>query len=393
MPRAAKAVIVILVQLLTMFCLSCGEKGPDDKPDKSSKFDDTLPYDNVSYDTAVFGYSEDAISTAKAILDGMTLEQKVGQLFLVRCPKNNKLEDIERYHFGGYILFSEDFKNETKSRIKRQTESFQNAAGIPMLIGVDEEGGPVVRISKYNAFRDTPFLSPRSLYDEGGFDLIRSDTAEKCKLLQSLGINLNLAPVCDISTDAGDYMYKRTLGAPAVQTAEYVKTVVETMGGYNIGSALKHFPGYGSNVDTHTGIATDNRSYETFQSSEFIPFRAGINAGAGCVLVSHNIIVCIDSKMPASLSSSVHEILRSELGFTGVVMTDDLYMDAINKFIGKEAAAVLAVKAGNDIIIATDYNVQIPAVIKAVNDGTVNMARINESVMRILLWKIALGII
>lgn len=160
-----------------------------------------------------------------------------------------------------------------------------------------------------------------------------------------------------------------------------------------MGSVLKHFPGYGNNKDTHKGFSYDDRSYDTFVSNDFLPFTAGIRAGAGAVLVSHNIVTCMDADNPASLSPKVHQILRHDLGFEGVIMTDDLYMDAIRSFTGSEQAAVKAVLAGNDLICSTDFEVQIPAVIAAVNDGAIAKQDIDRSVMRILCWKLSLSVI
>ena len=155
---------------------------------------------------------------------------------------------------------------------------------------------------------------------------------------------------------------------------------------------MKHFPGYGSNVDTHTGIATDTRPYTSFETADFLPFQAGIAAGAGGVLVSHNIVTCMDETLPASLSPAVHRVLRDTLGFNGVIMTDDLMMEAIKQYTGAQKAAVLAVRAGNDMVLATDFDVQIPAVLAAVEEGTIPMAQIDASVTRILLWKARLGL-
>lgn len=332
-------------------------------------------------------------SRARELLQDMSLEEKVGQLFFVRLRKAQALEDINAYHLGGYILFGDDFKDETKATIKELTASYQSASHIPMLIGVDEEGGIVNRISKYTSFRAVPFHSPKDLYTEGGFDLVKSDTLEKSNLLLSLGINVNLAPVCDVSTNPTDFIYGRAFGIDAISTSKYIKTVVEVMKQQKLGSTLKHFPGYGNNVDTHTGIAIDERDYETFVNSDFLPFKAGIDAGAGSILVSHNIVTSMDKDYPASLSKEVHNILRNELGFTGVVMTDDLSMDAVKKYAGDSDAAVLAIKAGNDLLIATNFMEQIPAVIAAVNDNTISMDRIDESVLRVLMWKLSLGII
>lgn len=335
---------------------------------------------------------EETKSQAELILEKMTLEEKVGQMFIVRCPEEDAINKVSEYKIGGYILFGRDFEGETKTSLTKTIENYQNEAKIPLLIGVDEEGGTVNRVSKYKAFRNTPFKSPQELYKEGGMDLIISDTEEKCELLKSLGINVNFAPVCDISTNSKDYMYKRSFGKNAEKTAEYVENVVSTMKENKVASVLKHFPGYGNNVDTHTGISYDKREYNQFVSSDFIPFESGIEAGADIVLVSHNIVECMDEKYPASLSEKVHKILREELNFDGIIITDDLYMDAIKEFSNDEAA-ILAVQAGNDLLCCTDFEVQIPAVINAVKDGKISEERINESVLRILNLKINLGIL
>lgn len=332
----------------------------------------------------------DYSSIAENILSHMNLEEKVGQMFFVRCRGDQALEDIKAYHLGGYILFAEDFKDKTKDDIISTIKGYQDASLLPMLIGVDEEGGSVNRVSKYEAFRAAPFQSPQELYQSGGFDLIAEDTVEKARLLKSLGINVNLAPVCDVSTDPDDFIYSRSFEKNAEETSAYVKTVVSAMNKENIGCTLKHFPGYGNNQDTHTGIAVDNRSYQSFLVSDFLPFEAGIEAGAGSILVSHNIVTSIDKDHPASLSPKIHDILRNELGFGGVIMTDDLSMDAIKEFAGDKEAAVLAVSAGNDLLIASDFDIQIPAVIKAVKDGALSENQIDEAVRRVLIWKLSL---
>ena len=330
---------------------------------------------------------------AAAILAGLTEEEKVGQLFIARCPDTNAAEKAAQYHLGGYILFGRDFKDKSRAEIVSAIQSYQEAASIPMLIGVDEEGGTVNRVSTNPALRAVPFHSPQSLYAEGGFDLVRSDTEEKCALLLGLGINVNFAPVCDVSTDPSDFMYARAFGRDAQATAQYVDTVVSAMEAGGLGSVLKHFPGYGNNADTHTGIAYDGRPLEQFETSDFLPFSAGIAAGADAVLVSHNIVSCMDPDAPASLSPEVHRILREELGFDGVAVTDDLAMDGVRDFTGDEEAAVLAVLAGNDLLCCTDFETQYPAVLEAVRSGEIPRERLDQAVLRVLLWKIELGLL
>lgn len=359
-----------------------------------------LPSEEIKNNDVEYEKNEDSSTEevsidkkAQQLLSNMTLEEKVGQMFIARCPEESAIEKLKEYNLGGYILFARDFSDKTKDEVAKTVQSYQKVARVPLLIGVDEEGGQVNRISINRKLRAVPFWSSQALYKEGGFDLIKSDTEEKCGLLRSLGVNLNFAPVCDVSQDSNDFIYERSFGKNAKQTAEYVRTVVEVMKKEGMGSVLKHFPGYGNNTDTHTGIAYDKRPYNTFKDNDFIPFLAGIDAGANIVLVSHNIVDCMDSEYPASLSAKVHNILRTELNFDGVVITDDLFMDGVRDFANDTETAVLAVQAGNDLLCCTDFEIQVPAALKAIDEGKISEERINESVLRILKLKIALGII
>lgn len=331
---------------------------------------------------------------AEVYVDGLTLEQQVAQLFFARCPDVGAADLAAQYDIGGYILFGRDFEGQTLESVTQTIQSYQDAAATPMLIGVDEEGGTVTRVSLYSAFRAAGrFQSPQALFAEGGLQRIEEDTVEKDALLTSLGINVNLAPVCDVSTDPADFINARAFGQDAQATSEYVRTVVEQMKTDGMGMVLKHFPGYGSNIDTHTGIAQDTRPIEQFRQSDFLPFAAGIETGAQAILVCHNIVACMDDTLPASLSPAVHDVLRDELGFDGVVMTDDLVMQAITDYTGDADAAVLAVQAGNDMLISSDFVTQYNAVLAAVEDGTITADRIRESAVRVVHWKIELGLI
>ena len=331
--------------------------------------------------------------TVRNLLIGMSLEEKVGQMFFVRCPTGMAANYVSQYHLGGYILFGRDFQDKSAQEVTGTIASYQAAADIPMLIGVDEEGGTVVRVSSNPNLFPYRRLSPQALYKDGGLEAIREDALTKSETLLQYGINVNLAPVADVCTDPEDFMYDRSFGQDAQATAEYVETVVTAMKEAGMGSVLKHFPGYGNNIDTHTGVAVDERSYETFTSSDFLPFEAGIAAGAGAVLVSHNVVNCMDKNLPASLSPEVHRILREELGFEGVVLTDDLAMDAVEAYAEDGSVAVLAVQAGNDLVVTTDFTEQIPLVIAAVENGEIDEAVIDAAVTRVLGWKYDLGLL
>ncbi len=332
-------------------------------------------------------------TTVQQVLAQMTLEQKVGQLFLARCPESDEAAQAQALALGGYVLFARDFEKRTPEELRQLLQSCQAASSIPMLMATDEEGGTVVRVSKYPQYRATKFRSPQQVYAQGGMDAIQADAAEKAQFLKDLGLNVDLAPVCDVSTDAQDFMYDRAFGKAAAETANYVSTVVQAMQNNGMGTVLKHFPGYGSNADTHTGAAVDNCSLAELRQKDFLPFAAGIGAGAGCILVSHTIVNAIDAQHPASMSTAVYQILRQELQFDGVALTDDLAMQAITEQMPVGEAAVTAVLAGCDLVLSSDAAAQVPAVVSAVQNGTVSIGRIDEAVTRVLRWKYDLGLL
>lgn len=330
---------------------------------------------------------------AKKILASMTLEEKVGQLFVVRCPREHAAEDIKKYRFGGYTLYAVDFENKTPEEVKKDIKGYCENSKISPFIAVDEEGGRVVRASKFPQFREEPFKSPRELYDEGGIERIAEDTMEKCKFLHEYGINFNYAPVCDMASNPDNFIYHRTLGLGCELTAEYVKTVVENMNVCKTVGSAKHFPGYGDNVDTHTSVAHDSRGIDEFLNGDLLPFIRAFEAGVPVVMVAHNIVECIDKDCPASLSTAMHDFLKNELGFDGVIMTDSLDMNAITLYTGDNAAAISAILSGNDLLCCGSYSVQIPAVIDAVNKGIISEERIDKSVLKLLQLKIDYNII
>lgn len=327
------------------------------------------------------------------IIESMTLEEKVGQMFYVRCPDVGATEYVEKYHLGGYILFGRDFEGKTAKEITAAIKSYQVQAKIPMLIGVDEEGGTVVRVSDNPNLRESAFPSPKTVYQNGGWEAIDSTEAEKADLLLSLGINVNMAPVCDITSNIDSFMYDRSFSGDVDEVCTFVTKVVNICGEKKLGTVLKHFPGYGDNIDTHEEMSYDAKPYEDFVSTGFLPFEAGIAANADAILVAHNIVASMDEEYPASLSAEIHRILREELNFDGVIMTDDLAMEAITKYTGTDTAAVFAAKCGNDILCCTDVEVQYPAVLEAAQNGEIPEEQINASVKRILTWKQRLGLL
>ena len=383
---------LLLASLLALAgCAPAAPGGSSSAPDVSA----FQPQPEPAPDPEPEPESDPRQAAVDRILSNMTLEEKVGQLFFARCPSMHAAALVSEYHLGGYILFGRDFQDKTRAEVTADIAAYQGAADLPLLIGVDEEGGTVVRVSSNPELASHRFQSPQelALASSGQGDIFAEDAREKSSLLLGLGINVNFAPVADVSTDPADFIHDRTLGQDAQATAGYVASVVGAMEESRIGSVLKHFPGYGNNVDTHTGIAVDQRPYDSFETSDFLPFEAGISAGADAVLVSHNIVTCMDGDLPASLSPEVHRVLREELGFDGVILTDDLAMDAIDQYAETGSAAVLALQAGNDMVLTTDFTQQIPQVLQALADGTLSQEVIDRAAARVLGWKYDLGLL
>ena len=392
--KKTKVTVSAVLALLIIFSLAaCSRQSDAPEASESALESQTAEYTAETTVEETTEPTEPNSEYIKAIEANMSLEEKVGQMFFVNCPDENAVESITKYRFGGFVLFSKDFDGKTAGEIQAEIQSYQSNSKIPMLFGVDEEGGEVVRVSSNPKLRETPFLSPKEYYKEGGMKAVINAENEKADLLLSLGINVNLAPVCDVTKDEASFMYSRSFSDNTDKVSEYVTKTVEAYNAKGLGSVLKHFPGYGENTDTHTGSSVDNRSYAELANNDFLPFEAGIKAGAQAVMVSHSIVNSIDPDFPASLSDKVHQVIRKDLNFKGVIMSDDLVMDAVSEYIGTENAAVAAVKGGNDILCCSDFEAQYPAVLAAVQNGEIPEEQIDQSVMRILKWKQSLGIL
>lgn len=332
-------------------------------------------------------------------LQTLTLDEKIAQLFVIGNSLNSDFENLKKYQFGGYLFFKDFFNNKTEEQIKKEISEFQSYSKIPLLIAVDEEGGSVVRVSSNKNLIKQHFKSPSELYKIGGFNEIKKDTINKSTFLSNLGINLNFAPVVDITTNPNDYMYKRALQQGKDSTATYAKTVISASKDYNVSYTLKHFPGYGGNKDTHTEAGIDTRTYEDIYYNDLEPFRAGIKEGAEIIMVSHNTVTSIENK-PASISKKVHELLRNDLNFTGIIITDDIIMSAIQNENTIQNSIIEAILAGNDmIIISIDKNTKITykniieTVKTAIEEGKINKEDIDKKVLNIISWKYYKGLL
>ena len=318
------------------------------------------------------------------LIETMSLEEKVGQILFVRYPDAN-LDELMKKNPGGILMFQRDFDGLTKEEVINKISNLQSKSKVPLIIGVDEEGGTVVRVSANPNLAPEKYKSPQQIYKEGGMDAVIANAKEKSELLLSLGINMNLAPVADVSTNPDTYIYKRSFGKGYEETADFISKTVTAMQGVGINSVLKHFPGYGEVTgDSHKGTVYNEKSADKIRKTDLIPFKAGIDAGAACVLVSHNTVKAIDADNPASLSPEMHKILRDELGFNGVIMTDDIAMGAVSDM---ENVYTKAVNAGNDLLITTYYNTGYNHVLNSVKNGEISEETLDSAVEHVLKLK------
>lgn len=345
---------------------------------------ETVASDDIPNDWQDNGIFKQNYKLAYQKLKTMSLDEKIGQLLLVRYNEDKAIESLQKYHFGGFVFFEKDFASKSEQDVKEMINKVQKASKIPLLTAVDEEGGKIVRISSNPDLVNEKFKSPSELYNTGGLELIKQDTINKSKVLNNLGLNLNLAPVVDVSTNSSDYIYDRTLKQDTSVTSSYAKAVIEASKNTGVSYTLKHFPGYGNNSDTHQGSSLDNKSLDDIKKEDLPPFKSGIDVGAEAVLVSHNTVKAIDSVNPASLSKGVHNLLRNDLKFTGIIITDDISMKALDSITNTTVNALLG---GNDLIITTDYEKSFNEIKDAINNKTLSESLVDKLAFRVLSWK------
>ena len=327
---------------------------------------------------------------AEKYIQNMTIEEKIGQMFIVRYNEKTAQDIILDKKPCGFTLYRVDFDHD-ENYILNKISTLQNLSmktvNLPLGIAVDEEGGTVNRVSFYHR-NEGKFPSPQEIYNKSGIKGILDIDQEKRNLLRKFKVNINFAPVADISYNSSDYIYNRTLGKSAIETAEYIGKDVEGYVNDNFSCCVKHFPGYSSNKDTHKDKSKDNRSYDILLKEDFKPFEAAIKNKVPMIMCSHNILECKDPIYPVSISKTWHDILRNELNYSGLILTDDLCMGAIKTYSKKETGAALAVKAGNDILLVTDINKHFNEIITAVKSGDINEEIINKACRRVIAWKL-----
>ncbi len=330
-------------------------------------------------------------------LSRMTLDQKLGQLFMVQYWGYTYSADLETMlhdqYAGGVIMYGAQMNtfNQTKSDIARM----QQHAWMPLLVSTDEEGGFVQRIM--NIFGNRP--GALQTYQTGNIQNAAKLGHSITHDLQSLGINTDLAPDVDIPVAQGPDQYMRTWGYTPQSVIAWAGTYLRAVQGDGEIACLKHFPGLGAaTTDAHTGLPIVKRTQDQLYSTELAPYQYFVQSKnpldhPGMIMSTDVLMPAIDPTMPAELSYPfITGILRNQFGYNGVVITDALYMLGIAKKWSLPQAVVLAIEAGNDMILgvrdSSDLSASVAALKQAIADGSLSMARINESVARIIALKI-----
>lgn len=330
----------------------------------------------------------------------MPLEDKVAGLFMV-TPESitgvatavqageGTREALNQYAVGGIVYFAKNIQSE--DQLKEMISNTQLYSKYPLFIGVDEEGGTVSRIadSGLAARVDSAQAIGQTLDAANAYQAGSTIGA----YLSNLGFNLDFAPVADLANVENSIMASRSYGADAASAAPFVTNMMLGLKEQRITACLKHFPGLGSTAeDTHNELAVSNRTAEEFRAEEFAVFQAGIDAGAEMIMVGHMAAPSLTGdNTPASMSSAVvTDILRNELGFEGVIITDAMNMSVISEYYEADQSAIMALKAGCDMILMPDdFELAYNGVLQAVQDGVISEERINDSLRRIYRIKYA----
>lgn len=339
---------------------------------------------------------------AAEMLAQMTLREKVCQLFVVQpssltgVPKVTAAGEttrlaLERYPVAGLLYDASNLISIEQTRT--MLADAQSYSKIPLILTCDEEGGRVNRLMNTIG---TTYIGPMLTYRNQGTDKAAENARTIAADLRSCGFNMDLAPVADVwSNPSNTVIGDRAYSDDFEQAAALVSAAV---GGFHEGGVactLKHFPGHGdTSADSHYGSVYVYKTLDQLRGAELLPFRAGIEAGADAVMMGHLIIADVDDQPALFSYEIVTELLREELGFEGVVITDSLKMQAMTDHYGSGDIAVKAVQAGVDLLLSPqNLDEAVNALIQAVESGTITQERLNESVLRVLRLKLDRDII
>lgn len=332
---------------------------------------------------------------AAMLLQQLTLDEKLGQMMIVQFigvePTPDVVQMMNAQGAGGMILY--EFNMSSPDQLRSLNAQLKQLSAIPPLLAVDQEGGTVNRFA--NIVGPLPSASSLKTLQDA-----EARGAQDGSLLSDFGFNLNLAPVVDVGT-ANPQLYERTFGSDPHLVASLTGAYLEGLQqGGKVTGTLKHFPGLGdTTTDPHIGLPILYRSQADWESIDLEPYRALLKSeDVRAIMVTHELVPAVDPQYPASLSPTlINGVLRGELGYNGVVITDSLYMGALNQRWSVPQAAVLAIKAGADIVMGPSDPQTVQQVMDqikhAIANGTLTQANIDTAVRRILALKIRMGLI
>lgn len=396
---------VCVVFNLLVFCLSACKS--DTEEEKSETTTQTTEQENTEQDSSeemtTEEISDDESSgidqvtldgMSRDILAGMTLEEKVGQLFFVG---KEALTEEMTWQPGGIILYSKNMKNQKQT--KKMIEEFQSNAKIPLFIGTQEAGGEDSRIASVKGMKIKP--QPSSAKLAAANDTSKTEEAADtiAAYMKELGFNVNFAPSANLVEEENSTLFgENTYGSDKKLVSELTSLFIEGMQKNDVCAVLSPFPGQGATKeDTRKGPVDISRTINELRKTEFVPFSAGIKTGVDFIQVGHaSYSAVMENQTPASLSKlMVTEILRKELGFDSIIITDSMNEKAITDHYTTEEASVQAIKAGVDMLLYPGEEVDdaYQAILEAVEEGKIEESAIEESVFQILRVKIQRGII
>lgn len=338
------------------------------------------------------------------IVQRMSLDQKLGQMMIIQFLGPSYSLDlttmVKQYNVGSVLIFAANQNIVSKNQLKGLIQQMQTDSTIPLAVAIDQEGGTVDRL---NAL-DGPRPSEATIGASGNPDIARQAGIQDAKDLSSYGINLNLAPVVDVSNNYNSELYidHRTYGNSAAIVTKMASAYLDGLQkNSKVVGTLKHFPGLGDvAVDPHAGVPQLTRSQSDLQQIDWAPYRNLIQQGntVHAIMVTHELVEAVDNTKPSSLSNKVVTgVLRNQLGFQGVIMTDSLTMEGITAYYSESQAAALSVEAGCDLLMGASTPSGVATMIQgiklAMNEGQISQQRIDDSVRRILMMKYQMGLL
>lgn len=378
-----KIIITVIVIIIIILGILFNDKNIFSNVEESKSAQEEIPIaqQNLTIDEKV-----------DKIVESMSQTEKLGQMVMIGI-QGTKVDDdslymLNQYHMGGVILFDRNMEN--PEQVKQLTSDLQAQSNekVPLFIGIDEEGGDVVRMAE----KLTPPPSQKEIGATGDIEQAKTWAIKTAKSLKDMGINVNFAPVADVGSND-----KRSYSTDTNTVIDFVRAATEGYQQENIIYSLKHFPGIGKGkVDSHVDSSSIDVAKEVLMAEDILPFKTIIDENEPndyFILVSHLKYPALDEEYPASLSSKIMtDLLRNELGYKGIIITDDMEMGAVANHNDFRTIGVNAVKAGADIVLVChEYEHEQEVylgLLDAVNNGEISQQRIDESVKRIVKAKL-----